>query len=92
MLTEMGQMIVITGECLFGSGIHSAHVIHRNLPEVCGQGATTLEAAKDLVGKLIRESSSVVGWHLTDLEQVIADVRVFLDPIAKPPLSLDPIS
>ena len=28
----------------------------------------------------MRESSSVSGWHLKDLEGVIADIRVFLDP------------
>ena len=59
------------------SGIHAARVRHRTLPVVCGEGTTTREAAEDLVRKLIRESSSVVGWHLTDLERVIDDIRAF---------------
>jgi hypothetical protein len=54
------------------------------LPEVFGEGATAGEAAGELVRKLMRESSSVSGWHLTDLERVIADIRVFLDQIAEP--------
>ena len=44
-----------------------------------------LTSAALMVQKLIRESSSVSGWHLTDLEQVIADVRACLDPSAEPP-------
>jgi len=80
----MGSMIVITGECPSRPGIHVARVRHRTLPEVFGEGATVGEAAEDLVRKLMRESSSVSGWHLTDLEGVIADIHVFLDQIAEP--------
>ena len=32
----------------------------------------------------MRESSSVSGWHLADLEGVIADIHVFLNQIAEP--------
>jgi hypothetical protein len=92
MLSEMGQVVVITGECSFHPGIHAARVLHRNLSVLCGEGATAREAGEDLVGKLIRESSSVTGWHLTDLERVIADMRAFLDPRAEPPFSLMPSS
>jgi hypothetical protein len=88
MLTEVGQITVMTGEFLFGPGIHAARVWHRTLPAVCAEGATTREAAEVLVEKLFRESGSVVGWHLKDLERVIADVRAFLDPSAEPPLAL----
>jgi hypothetical protein len=84
MITEMGQILVTTGELLFGPGIHAARVRHRTFPVVCGEGATTREAAEDLVRKLMRESSRVSGWHLTDLEGVIADIHVFLDQIAEP--------
>ena len=77
MITEEGSVIVITGQCPSGPGIHAAHVRHRTLPVVCGEGATTREAVEDLVRKLVRESSSVVGWHLTDLERVIADIQAF---------------
>ena len=77
MITEKGPVIVITGECPSGPGIHAARVRHRTLPVVCGEGTTTREAVEDLVRKLIRESSSVVGWKLTDLERVIADIRAF---------------
>ncbi len=84
MITEMGQIIVITGECPSRPGIHVARVSHRTLPEVFGEGATVGEAAEDLVRKLMRESSSVSGWHLTDLEGVITDIHVFLDQIAEP--------
>ena len=84
MITEMGQIIVITGECPSRPGIHAARVRHRTLPEVFGEGATVGEAAEDLVRKLMRESSSVSGWHLKDLEGVIADIHVFLDQIAEP--------
>jgi hypothetical protein len=86
MITEMGQILVTTGELLFGPGIHAARVRHRTLPVVCGEGATTREAAEDLVRKLMRESSSVSGWHLKDLERVIADIRAFLAQTVKPPL------
>ena len=75
MITENGSVIVITGECLSGPGIHVARVQHRTLPVVCGEGTTTREAVEDLVRKLIRESSSVVGWQLRDLERVISDIR-----------------
>ena len=84
MITEMGQIIVSTGECPSRPGIHAARVRHRTLPVVFGEGATVGEAAEDLVRKLMRESSSVSGWHLTDLEGVIADIHVFLDQIAEP--------
>ena len=84
MITEMGQIVVTTGELLLGPGIHVARVRHRTLPEVFGEGATVGEAAEDLVRKLMRESSSVSGWHLKDLEGVIADIHVFLDQIAEP--------
>ena len=86
MFPEMGQIVVTTGELLFGPGIHAARVRHRTLPVVCGEGATTREAAEDLVRKLMRESSSVSGWHLKDLERVIADIRAFLAQTVKPPL------
>ena len=86
MITEMGQILVTTGELLFGPGIHAARVRHRTLPVVCGEGATTREAAEDLVRKLMRESSSVSGWHLKDLERIIADIRAFLAQTVKPPL------
>ena len=69
MITEIGQIIVTTGELLFGPGIHAARVRHHTLPVVFGEGATTREAAEDLVRKLMRESSSVSGWHLKDLER-----------------------
>ena len=68
MITESDQIVVTNGELLFGPGIHATRVQHRTLPVVCGEGATTREAAKDLVRKLMRESSSVSGWHLKDLE------------------------
>jgi len=84
MITEMGQIVVTTGELLLGPGIHAARVRHRTLPVMCGEGATTREAAEDLVRKLMRESSSVSGWHLKDLERVIADIRAFLDPSVEP--------
>ena len=84
MITEMGPMIVITGECPSRLGIHAACVRHRTIPLVFGEGTTTGEAAEDLVRKLMRESSSVSGWHLKDLEGVIADIHVFLDQIAEP--------
>ena len=88
LITEMGPMIVITGECLSSPGFHAARVRHRILPVVFGEGTTTREAAEDLVRKLMRESSSVSGWHLTDLEQVIADIREFLDPSPEPSVAL----
>ena len=88
MITEMGPMIVITGECPSSPGFHAARVRHRTLPVVFGEGTTTGEAAEDLVRKLMRESSSVSGWHLTDLERVIADIREFLDPSPEPSVAL----
>ena len=77
MITEKGSVILITSECPSDPGIHVARVRHRTLPVVCGEGATTQEAIEDLVRKLFRESSSVVGWHLTDLKRVIADIQAF---------------
>ena len=88
MIAETGPVIIITGECPSQPGIHAVVVRHRTLAQVCGEGATAQEAVEDLVRKLIRESSSVSGWHLTDLEQVIADVRACLDPSAEPSYSL----
>ena len=84
MFPQIGPMIVSTGECPSRPGIHAASVRHHTLPVVFGVGATVREAAEDLVRKLMRESSSVSGWHLTDLEGVIADIHVFLDQIAEP--------
>ena len=40
MFTEIGPMIVSTGELLFRPGIHAARVRHRTLPVVFGEGAT----------------------------------------------------
>lgn len=88
MITEMGSMIVITDECPSRLGIHAACIRHRTLPLVFGEGTTTGKAAKDLVRKLMRESSSVSGWHLTELERVIADIREFLDPSPEPSVAL----
>ncbi len=84
MLAEISLVIVTTGECPSRPGFHAASVRHRTLPEVFGEGATAREAAEDLVRKLMRESSSVSGWRLTDLELVIADIRAFLDQIVEP--------
>jgi hypothetical protein len=88
LITETGPMIVITDECPSRPSIHAARVKHRTLPEVFGEGTTAREAARDLVRKLMRECSSVSGWHLTDLERVIADIREFLDPSPEPSLAL----
>jgi len=84
MFPQIGPMIVSTGEYPSRPGIHAASVRHHTLPVVFGEGATVGEAAEDLVRKLMRESSSVSGWHLKDLEGVIADIHVFLDQIAEP--------
>jgi len=84
----MDPMIVITGGCPPSPGIHATRVSHRNLSAMFGEGATVGEAAKDLVRKLVRESSSVSGWHLTDLERVIADIRKFLDMSPEPSVAL----
>ena len=84
MITEMGQIIVTTGECPFRPGIHAARVRHHTLPSRVRRRGDSREAAEDLVRKLMRESSSVSGWHLKDLEGVIADIHVFLDQIAEP--------
>ena len=84
MIIESSPVLIITGECPCHPGIHTVLVRHRTLAQVCGEGATAQEAVEDLVRKLIRESSSVSGWHLTELEQVIADVRAYLDPSAEP--------
>ena len=83
MITEIGPLIIITGECPSCPGILAARVRHCILP-VFGEGATAGQAAEDLVRKLLRESGSVYGWHLTDLERVIAYIHVFLDQIAEP--------
>jgi hypothetical protein len=88
MITETGPVIIITGESPSHPGIHAVVVRHRTLSQVCGEGATVQEAVEDLVRQLIRESSSVSGWHLAELEQVIADVRAYLDPRAEPPHSV----
>ena len=79
MITEMGPLIVITGECRCHPGLHAVCVKHRTLPEIFGEGATAEDAAGDLVRKLMRECSSVSDWHLADLEGVIVDIHVFLD-------------
>ena len=78
MITEEKSVIVITDESPCPPGIHAAHVRHRTLPVVSGEGETAWEAAEDLVRKLIRETSSVVGWHRTELERVISDIREFM--------------
>ena len=64
MFPQIGPMIVSTGECPSRPGIHAASVRHHTLPVVFGVGATVREAAEDLVRLLMRESSSVSGWHL----------------------------
>ena len=51
-------------------------------------GIQAREAAEDLVRKLMCKSSSISGWHLTDLERVIADIRAFLDPSPEPSVAL----
>jgi hypothetical protein len=88
LITEIGSMIVFTDECPSRPGIHAARVRHRTWPLVFGEGTTTGKAAEDLVRKLMRESSSVSGWHLTELERVIADIRKFLDRSPEPSFAL----
>jgi hypothetical protein len=85
MITELGPVMIISGECPFRPGIHTILARHRTLPQLCGEGATAREAIEDLVGRLIRESSGVSGWRLTELEQVIADVQASLDPGTESP-------
>jgi hypothetical protein len=76
-ITEMAPVTVITGECPSRPGIHATLVWHCTLPMAFGEGETAGDAAGDLKWKLMSESSGVSGWQLTDLEYVIADVRVF---------------
>jgi hypothetical protein len=90
MITEMGSVMIITGEGLHRPGIHAVLARHRSIPFLCGEGATAREAVEDLMRKLMRESSSVSGWRLASLEPVIADVRATLDLISEP--SLEPMA
>ena len=85
MITEQGPVMIISGECSLCPGIHTILARHRTLPQLCGEGATAQEAVEDLMRRLSRESSSVWGWHLTELEHVIADVQASLDPSTEPP-------
>jgi hypothetical protein len=85
MICERGPVMITSGDCSSCTGIHTVLARHRTLPQLCGEGATAQEAVEELVRRLIRESSSVSGWRLTELEQVIADVQASLDPGTEPP-------
>jgi uncharacterized protein (TIGR03067 family) len=62
-------------------GLHITRVHHRDLPEVCGKGHSPRDAAVSLLQHLLGEAGAMHSWHRERVEQVIAEVRAFLDHI-----------
>jgi len=83
MLAELSRVAAVPCESPGCRGVHLTRVHHRDLPELYGEGETPYEAALVLLRHLLSESGSIAdGWHHEVLEQVIADVRVFVDRVA----------
>ena len=76
-------MIAVPGESPGCPGVSATRVHHRDFPELHGEGETPFEAGLDLLRHLISEQGTIAdGWHRESLEQVIADIRSFLDRVA----------
>jgi nucleotide-binding universal stress UspA family protein len=67
---------VSNGRC--GCGVITAHVHHRDFPELWAEGGSPAEAAANLSGRLAqaRECCSA-GWPRDELSRAIADVHAF---------------
>jgi hypothetical protein len=76
-------VIAVPGQCSGSPGVSATRVHHRDFPELYGEGGTPYEAALNLLRHLITEQGAIAnGWHRETLEQVIAEVRAFLDRVA----------
>ena len=72
--------VTISGGFSESPGMHAICVRHSHLPEVYGEGATTQEAAEDLLRQLLFESAYVNNdWQREDLERAIEEVRNYLN-------------
>jgi hypothetical protein len=85
MITEMGPVIVMAGEWPPPLSIHVAPMLGIGPCPWCATSGRRLWRRP----RIWCESSSVSpaasrGWHLTDLDRAIVDIRAFLDPSAEP--------
>jgi hypothetical protein len=81
--TEQCGVVAVVSESPGCAGMHATRVHHRNFPELCGEGATPYEAGLALLKHLISQTGAVAeGCKRDALEQVIAEVRAFLDRVA----------
>jgi uncharacterized protein (TIGR03067 family) len=83
MAAERSAVIAVPGESAGCPGVSATRVHHRDFPELHGEGQTPYEAGLNLLHHLISEQGTIAdGWRRAGLEQVIADIRSFLDRVA----------
>lgn len=80
---ESSPVIAVPGESSVCPGVSATRVHHCAFPELYGEGGTLYEAGLNLLRRLASEQGTIAdGWHRGSLDQVIADIRVFLDRVA----------
>jgi uncharacterized protein (TIGR03067 family) len=78
-----GPVIVAPGTSPASPGVRTTLAHHRDLAQLYGEGESPQEAALDLLRHLILEDGTITDrWHRESLEQVITDVREFLDLVS----------
>ncbi|WP_406695641.1 TIGR03067 domain-containing protein [Singulisphaera sp. Ch08] len=83
MMAELSRVIAVTCESPGCPGVHQSRVHHRDFPELYGEGETPYDAALILLKHLLTESGMIAdGWHHEILDQVIAEVRSFVDRVS----------
>jgi uncharacterized protein (TIGR03067 family) len=83
MMAELSRVIAIPCECPGSPGLYVTRVHHRDFPELLGEGETPYDAALNLLRHLVSESGTIAdGWHRGVLDQVITEVRAFIDQVS----------
>jgi len=83
MTAESSRVIAVPCESPGCPGVHLTRVHHRDFPELHGEGETPYEAALVLLRHLVSEGGRITdGWHQDVLEQVVAEVRAFVDRVS----------
>jgi uncharacterized protein (TIGR03067 family) len=83
MMAELSRVVAEPCECPGSPGLYTTRVHHCDFPELHGEGETPYEAALNLLQHLISDAGVIAdGWHRGVLEQVIADVRAFVDQVS----------
>jgi hypothetical protein len=82
--TQSDPLVTVSGEFSECPRMHAICVRHSHLPELCGEGETTQEAAEDLLRQLLLESAYVDNnWQREVLERATAEIRDFLNEFSQ---------